>query len=175
MICYCLFCDTVRCGTIAKELERHFPLKAISPKMIQHTWSKGNMIDREQDLLPGYIFLYTEEPWEKVGTLWRLKGIHRILGEREDGYALQGTDERFALALLKLGGTLGKTPVYEVGQRIHLADEAFAGVEAKILKVNHRNHRLQIELPFADTLVKTWVEYEMIERDLSAELEESLT
>ena len=83
MYCYCLFCETGKCDYVARAAMQAFPCRAISPKQIQHTWSKGNMIDREQDLLPGYIFLYTEEPWEEVGTLWRLKGIHRILGEAE--------------------------------------------------------------------------------------------
>ena len=38
----------------------------------------------------------------------------------------------------------------------------FEGVETKILKVNRRNMRMQIEIPFAGRPVRTWVEYEVV-------------
>ena len=40
---------------------------------------------------------------------------------------------------------------------------AFSGVTARILKVERRLSRMQIEIPFARQLVKTWVEYEIVE------------
>ncbi len=170
MYSYCLFCETQKCRALARELRRACGFPVIAPRTVQHTWSCGAMTDREHDLLPGYLFLYTEARIEDVRTLRSFSGVLRILGEKDDGYALKGRDEQFALALLSLGGVVGKTRVYEEGQMIRLADDAFQGVEAKILKVNHRNQRLQIELPFAGTLVKTWVEYEMVKTDIREEL-----
>ncbi len=173
MYSYCLFCETLKCSPLKRKIEQFSDCRVIQPKVVQHTWSGGRMIDRENDLLPGYLFLYSEDRLEEFYPLRRLDGVLRILGNRDDGYALSGSDERFAMTLLSLDGVIGKTPVYEEGQRIHLADRAFSAIEAKILKVNHRNKRLQIELPFADTLVKTWIEYEMVETDVSAELNAS--
>ncbi len=173
MYSYCLFCETMKCASLKRKIEQFSDCHVIQPKVVQHTWSGGQMIDRENDLLPGYLFLYSEERLEEFYPLRRLDGVLRILGNRDDGYALNGADRQFALVLLSLGGVIGKTPVYEEGQTIRLADRAFAGIEVKILKVNHRNKRLQIELPFADTLVKTWIEYEMVETDVSAELNAS--
>ena len=173
MYSYCLFCETQKCQALARELKRVFDYTVIAPKTVQHTWSAGSMTDREHDLLPGYLFLYTEARIEDVRPLHSFSGVLRILGEKDDGYVLKGHDEQFALALLSLGGVVGKTRVYEEGQMIRLADDAFRGIEAKILKVNHRNKRLQVELPFAGTLVKTWVEYEMITTDCYEEVTQS--
>ena len=173
MYSYCLFCETLKCVSIKRKIEQFSDSRVIQPKVVQHTWSGGRLLDRENDLLPGYLFLYSKKRLEEFYPFRRLDGVLRILGNRENGYALSGSDEHFALTLLSLDGVIGKTPVYEEGQRIHLADRAFAGIEAKILKVNRRNKRLQIELPFADALVKTWIEYEMVETDVSAELKAS--
>ena len=171
MYSYCLFCETQKCRALARELQRVFGYTVIAPRTVQHTWSAGAMTDREHDLLPGYLFLYTEDLIEDLRPLRRFSGVLRILGEKDDGYLLKGRDEQFALALLSLGGVVGKTRVYKEGQKIKLADDAFQGIEAKILKASHRNRRLQIELPFAGMLVKTWVEYEMVKTDIREELD----
>ena len=65
--------------------------------------------------------------------------------------------------LLKKDGVIGKTKVYQEGQMIRICEGAYEGVETKILKVNRRNMRMQIEIPFASQKIKTWVEYEMVE------------
>ena len=46
---------------------------------------------------------------------------------------------------------------------IRIAGGAFEGVSARILKVERRLSRMQIEIPFARQQVKTWVEYEIVE------------
>ena len=68
------------------------------------------------------------------------------------------------MMLLDRGGVVGKTPVYQEGDRIRIRDGAFAGVEARILRVKPRYSRMEIELNFAHRPVRTWVEYEIIEK-----------
>lgn len=163
MFVYCLFCETEKCSVIAQTAEEHFQCRALSPKQIQHTWSKGKMIDRENDLLPGYIFLYCQEKPESPSIFRALNGVIRCLSDTSGCFELTGQDEQFALMLYQKDGIIGKTKVYQEGQRIHVCKGAFEGLEKKILKVNHRNHRILIEIPFAMRPVKTWVEYELVE------------
>ena len=61
MYVYCLFCETVKCRGIAEAITDRFHCRAISPKQIQHTRSKGRQMDIEHDLLPGYVFVYDPE------------------------------------------------------------------------------------------------------------------
>ena len=164
MIAYCLFCVTQKCRALAPEIARQTGLTVLYPQQVQHTWEKGKMVDRRSDLLPGYIFVFAPQPLETPRLVFkRFIGVLRILGKIEDDYILQEDDNLFAQSLLSMGGEIGRTKVYQEGQMIHLTDQAFGGANARILKVNRRNGRMQVEIPFAGTLVKTWVEYEMVE------------
>ena len=162
MYAYCLFCDTVKCDTVARTIMQKIPCRAFSPKQVQHTWAKGKMVDYVHDLLPGYVFVYMENEKLDIAVLRTFQGVIRCLSSMDKEFELTGTDEQFALMLLQKDGVIGKTKVYEEGQMIRICQGAFEGVETKILKVNRRNMRMQIEIPFAGRPVRTWVEYEIV-------------
>lgn len=170
MYTYCLFCETGKCGYVEKAVMQKMPCRAIYPKQVQHTWSKGKMVDIIHDLLPGYVFVYAEKEPLDIAWLRSVQGVIRCLSSQDRQYELTGSDEQFALMLLEKDGVIGKTKVYQEGQLIRICQGAFQGVETKILKVNRRNMRMQIEIPFASQNIKTWVEYEIVE---SAEKEET--
>lgn len=165
MFTYCLFCETVKCGFVAADAERTLNCRAIKPIQVQHTWRKengvGGYVDIEHDLLPGYVFLYAEEKLE-IRNIKALQGVIRVLETETGVYELTGADELFAAMLYHKDGVVGKTKVYQEGERIRIADKAYKGLETVILKVNKKNMRMLIEIPFAKTPVKTWVEYEMV-------------
>ena len=160
---YCLFCETIRCGYVARSIERVFGFRAISPKQVQHTWSEGRMVDIEHDLLPGYVFVYLEDGTLDISRLRSIQGVIRCLTASGSGYELSGSDEQFAMMLYHSGGIIGRTKVYREGQMIRICKGVFEGVETKILKVNRHKSRMQIELPFAHMLVRTWVQYEIVQ------------
>lgn len=163
MYVYCLFCETVKCRGIAEAITDRFHCRAISPKQIQHTRSKGRQIDIEHDLLPGYVFVYAEEGPLDVSSMRSIQGVLRCLCYGDQRYELTGNDEQFALMLLQKNGVIGKTKVYQEGQRIRICRGAYEGLETRILRVNSRNMRMQIEIPFANMYIKTWVEYEVVD------------
>ena len=162
MLVYCLFCETVKCNYVADKAEHEFCCTAISPKQIQHTWSKGKMVDIEHDLLPGYVFLYSENEPLDIGRIQAIKGVIRCLCSSDKEYELTGEDEKFALMLLHNNGIIGETKVYQEGQIIRICEGAFKGLETRIVKVNRQKKRMQIEIPFANTFVKTWVGFDII-------------
>lgn len=167
MFIYCLFCETEKCGFVAKYAMQTFDCTAISPKQVQHTWEKGKPIDRVHDLLPGYVFIYQQDEPLKVSSLRSIQGVIRCLCDSDKRYELSGSDERFALMLLSNNGVIGKTKVYQEGQRIRICQGAYEGVETKILKVNRQKGRMQIEIPFANMSIKTWVEFEIVTDELN--------
>ena len=163
MYIYCLFCATEKCAAIARTAMELFSCRALSPRQVQHTWSKGKMIDRENALLPGYVFLYFQEKVPSVSVFHSMNGVIRCLCDTSNQYELAGADAQFAMMLYHKNGVIGKTSVYREGQRIRVCQGAFEGLDTKILKVDHRNSRILIEIPFAMRRVKTWVEYEIVE------------
>lgn len=165
MYVYCLFCETDKCEYIYRAAGPLFGCTALYPKQVQHTWSRGEMRDLERSLLPGYVFLYFEEDYPEVWRFRKLHGVLRLIRGKGAPLFLQGRDEEFAMMLLRKGGRIGQTPVWEEGQRIRICEGAFAGVEAKVLKVDRRATRMQVEIPFAGRPVKTWLEYEIIKNE----------
>lgn len=163
MYTYCVFCDTQRCGEIARQAEIQLQCRAIRPKRERLKWVQHKPVREINDLLPGYIFLYTEEKIEDLSTLRRIRGVVRCLSDTEHQYVLQGSDEAFALMLLQNNGVIGRIPVYEEGQTIRITEGVFGGVEASILRVDRRQARMEIALPFDKSIVKTWIEFEMVE------------
>ena len=161
MYAYCLFCETQKCAYVARMAQRLWNCRALCPKQVQHVRVQGSFEDRVHDLMPGYVFLYAEEPIRNLMPL-HPSGVIRVLRYSDERMELAGEDERFALMLLEKDGVIGRTRVYQEGDRIRLTEGAFEGVEANILKVNRRNCRMQIELSFAGRPVRTWVEYEIV-------------
>ena len=164
---YCLFCETRKAGIVLRIAEDRFGCKGISPLQTQHTWSRGRMIDRERELLPGYLFLYFDEgiPAPDKSELSDLDGVIRCLHDTAGQCELTGRDAQFAMMLLDKGGRIGKTQVFREGQRIRIRDGMFEGLETRILKVDHRASRMQVEIPFANQMIRTWLEYELAEPD----------
>ena len=162
MYTYCLFCDTAKCHFVASIAEKAFPCRAIYPRTVQHRWIKRKPVDEEHPLTPGYVFLYSDEQLT-VRRVYAIQGVIKCLRDQDRRYELSGSDEAFALMLLENGGVIGKTQVYQEGQMICLRDGVYKGVQTRILKVDHRNMRMQIAIPFAGMQVKTWVEYEVVE------------
>ena len=120
------------------------------------------MVDIPRALLPGYVFLYSDEGEWELDRLKLIDGYIKCLSDFHGNFRLAGDDEQFALMLLSNGGVLGKTKVYEVDQIIQVCEGVYKGIKAQVLKVDRRNARMQIELPFAGRSVKTWVEYEIV-------------
>ena len=172
MFIYCLFCETTKCRYVAQIVTDLFHCRTIRPRQVQHTWARnGSTKDMVQDLLPGYVFVYSEEPLQG-DSLRSVRGVIRCLCNSSREYELTGQDEAFALLLLEKDGIIGKTRVFEEGQRIRICEGAFAGTGAEILKVEKRLSRMLIQIPFAQRLVKTWVEYEIVQAEEEASIQD---
>ena len=162
MICYCLFCNTTRCERVASLLSLEPGLRAISPKIVQRRWVQGVCRQETIHLLPGYVFVYAEQPLSTVDGLRAVDGVLRILGRQEEGYRLSGEDRRFAQMLLERDGVIGILRAYEVGDRIRLAVRSLPGYEGEILRVDRRKGRAQVLLRFDEKEIKLWVGFDLI-------------
>lgn len=161
MYTYCLYCEAGKSGYVAVALMAKLECQAIIPKQVQHTWDKGKMVNRIHNLLPGYLFLYNEEPLE-IFALLKTPGVIRCLRSGEGSYELQGTDEEFALFLLGKKGIIGKTQVTEKDGILEITPQSFRGADVNITKVDRRNTRMQIEIRFLRQMIRTWIEYEIV-------------
>lgn len=161
IVTYCLYCEAGKSGYVAVALKAKTGCQAIIPKQVQHTWDKGKMVNRIHNLLPGYLFLYSEEPLE-ISNCQRTQGVVRCLRDGEGAYELQGKDEEFALFLLEKKGIIGKTQVTEKDGILEIGPKSFGGANVMITKVDRRNTWMQIEIRFLRQIIRTWIEYEIV-------------
>ena len=162
MNAYCLFCNTVKCGLVAEVIRQKYAYEAFSPKIIHRKWVKGKCLEEVKDYLPGYVFVYSEQPITDFRELRIMEGVLRFLGQREDGFRLAGADLQFARMLYTCGGTIGIMKTYQEGERVRLASEALGGFEGEIIKLDRRKGRAQIQYDFDGRQIKVWVGYEML-------------
>ena len=163
---YCLFCDTTKTDYVVRAADQALHCLAISPKQIQHTYKSGKVIDRIHQLLPGYVFLYSEPPLTPT-SIYILPDIIRVMRNQEKTYELTGQDEAFAMMIREKSGVLGKTPVIEDDGYLTIKDGIFEGMNARILRVDRRYQRMNIEVPFNGDLIRTWLQYEIVEKKSS--------
>lgn len=173
MYAYCLFCETQRCRTVAYLLEhRGVADRAFSPQIIKRARVKGKNVDRPYDLLPGYVFLFSETPLKDFTPFRGITGIVRRIGDPQNGWALSDGDFDFARSLLRKDGTVGQLTVFKVGDEVRLDDPLFNGCAGKITRIDYRKQRARVDYHFAGMDCFTWIAVDMI-RDKEKEAKES--
>ena len=155
MHAYCYFCETQKCSTIAALISRTTKETCFYPGIIQRKWVKGICEEKRHDWLPGYIFLYTEEPLE---TQIRLPGIIRRLGDGE----LKNEDLAFAEMLYEHKGVMGTIQLVEIGQYCTVSDPMWQKMEGKVIKIDRGRKRCCVEFTFDNIKRTVWLGYELI-------------
>ena len=162
MVAYCLYCNTLKSEEVAAVIRQRFGIRVISPKIVQRKWVKGTPIEEVHNYLPGYLFLYMDAPELDTSALFRMGDVYRVLGERDQGYRLMGSDEAFAQMLADCDGTLGVLKAFKEGDRVKLVEGALGGVAVEIVKLDRRGRAL-VRFDFDGSTMNTWVAYDMID------------
>ena len=164
MYVYCLFCVTQRCAVIAKLMEIRGVYRAFSPRIIRKQRIKGENTEKQFDLLPGYVFIYSEERLTDYQLFSGINGIIRRVGQKEDGYELKGTDLDFAEKLLEKDGLVGSVRVCCIGDQVTLEDPLFNGCQGRVVRIDYRKERAKVEFVFDKNSCSTWISLEDVNR-----------
>lgn len=162
MYVYCLFCQTQKCRAVAFALEQRGIPRAFSPRIINRQRVKGKNLDVTYDLLPGYVFVYSDEKLESFDAFRGVVGIIRRLGGAESGYELTGTDYDFAMRLYRKDGLVGYVTVFKVGDEVRLDDPLFAGCQGRITHLDIKKQRARVDYQFANMSCHTWIACDLI-------------
>lgn len=157
MYVYCLFCMTQRCKVIAQLLEIRGVQRAFSPQIVRKQRVKGENVKKRFDLLPGYVFLYSEERLQDYSFFYGMDGVIRRVGRTETGYELAGSDLDFALKLLEKDGLVEGMKLYHSGDEVRLEDPLFSGCEGQIIKIDYRKERAKVAFVFDNAQREIWV------------------
>ena len=155
MHCYCLFCETQRCRTIARLIERVHGIRTISPIIMQREWKGDHYQEVPRNWLPGYIFLYSEE---ELIPYFDFIGIIRWVGKGE----LEGQDLAFAETLHQQGGVMGAIRLAEEGDRCVVKDPLWEKMQGTIVKLDRGRKRCCVAFEFDQQRRTVWVGYDLV-------------
>ncbi|MBR3334177.1 MAG: hypothetical protein IKG23_07810 [Clostridia bacterium] len=142
---------------IAKLMEIRGAERAFSPQIIRKQRKQGENVKKQFDLLPGYVFLYSEERLMDYRFFSGINGVIRRVGKTEAGYELSGTDLDFAMKLLEKDGTVGGMKTCRIGDEVKLEDPLFSGCEGKVTEIDYRKERAKVAFVFDNAKREIWV------------------
>ncbi len=157
MHAYCLYCRTQRCERIAQLLEIRGMHRAFSPQILQKKRVQGVNEKHYVDLLPGYVFVFSEDLLTDYSVFFGMDGVIRKVGQPDEWYELRGTDREFAFDLLEKDGLVGGTRIVKAGEAVSLEDPLFAKVQGVVTKVDYRKERARVDFVFRGNECHTWV------------------
>ena len=154
---YCLFCQTQRARRIAELLQAWEIGRAFTPRVICRHRVQGKTVERAYDLLPGYVFLFAEQPVTDFAERRKIDGVGRQVGRREDEYELAGPDRAFAMGLLEVDGTVNPMKLVHEGSSVRLMDPLFEHNQGRITNIEYKKQRARVEFTFDGERWITWV------------------
>ena len=113
---------------------------------------------------PGYVFLETEETREPIlREVAKEKEFLRFLPSNKEIEPLNEKDKHIVSTILSFGSTIGILPVtFDEGDKIVIQSGVFKGFSGRVVAVNKRNKRVNIELEFMNSAKIVGLTYEDI-------------
>ena len=166
----CLFCRTGHEMNVARQIEARNHGKAIFPRKVKPFRVNGVWEDRMDVLLPGYLFVYSEEEYP-VRELYTLEGVIRVLfyqKDNRDGW-LEGSDRAFAEWIWKEEGLIGKLEAVKEGSYVHIKDDALKAFRGKVVEINKGRRSAHVVLDLMGSSKSLWLGYELLEMEKEAD------
>lgn len=154
---YCLFCQTQRAKKIAELMENCGLHRAFTPQVVCRHRVQGEMKDQLYDLLPGYLFLFSETAVRDFSDFRWITGIGHQIGRREDRFELVGSDRTFAQQLYEVNGVVHPMKLVHEGETVKLLDPLFENNDGVITKIEYKKQRARVEFSFDNERWITWV------------------
>jgi len=145
---YCIFCKTGSEHRIAQQINKKDKrTKAIAPTRVLQQKRKGRWEQREQILIPGYIFLYTGDQLQPE-LITDIPALYKIL-EYESGLReLQGMDYEYSMWIYRHQGYITPSKVLTEGRNVKVVDGPLLDCTGTIVKLDKHKRRAWVEFEF---------------------------
>jgi len=159
---YAVFVQATKQHVVTKEMPNFFPCRAMNPILIKRKWTSGGYKEVKYSLMPGYIFLFSNERMEPA-RLWNLDGVLKVLQYDDGAYALTEDDERLARWLARYDGTIGISKAIREGSQIQVVEGPMKDSIGKVLKIDKRKQCAKVEFQFNDAAFYVWMNFDWVE------------
>ena len=159
----CAFCLTGSEESVARKIEKKRLGRVLIPRKVKPFRVNGQWVDRTELLMPGYLFVFSEEKYPFSG-LKAVDGIVRVLtyGDRDEEGFLTGWDLDFAAWLQKEDGLIGKLDAIQEGDFVRITDGALRDMQGRAVGMNRHRHMVNVEVTLFGAKRNVWLGYEVI-------------
>lgn len=160
----CLFCKSGMEKHLAQKLAIRCPqAEFIIPEKTRIRRKSHEAIEETVILFPGYIFMRTSADFDAYEAL-NIANVYRVLADSEKDWRLRGADCKLAESLFELGGRIGLSTAYYIGDRIRIVDGFLKEYQGEILRVNRRKKTAQVRLFIEEKEMLVWLGFELIDQ-----------
>ncbi|MHB1484068.1 MAG: transcription termination/antitermination NusG family protein [Saccharofermentanales bacterium] len=146
---YCIFCKSGSEQAVAKVINAfHEGMKAIAPQRIIHEKRRCKWEQHSLALLPGYVFLYTDNPMLDNYMQINITDMYKILQYETGLKELVHEDYEYAMWIYRNHGDISPSKVLADGDDIHVIDGPLLDCHGKILRIDKHKRRALVEFIF---------------------------
>jgi transcriptional antiterminator NusG len=160
----CLFCTVGKEKIVVDTVHKNDWGHAIFPKRVGFVRTKGQWIEVSKPLLPGYVFVYSDEEQPRYDELASVNHVVRVLRYEKGCDGLAGRDLEFADWVWRNDGSIGAMRALQIGDWIEITDSVFKQLHGTIVRMDRRKRTFLVSLGDEGAIRKIWLTYEVIEK-----------
>ena len=160
----CLFCNTSKETQVVHSIQENGWGRAIFPQRIKTVMKGGSWINIADPLLPGYVFVYSNEAEDQHAEYQSLESVIRVLTYGDRPETLKGRDLEFAGWLWDMQGKIGVMEAVQVNDRIEIIDGVFKKLHGTITKMDRRRRTIRVSLETEGAPKQIWLAYDVVEK-----------
>ena len=139
--------------------------RALVPRRIKKILVNKQWMETAVALLPGYVFVYSNEEKAKYQGFSGAKYILRTLTYADTQQdILEGRDREFADWLWSLDGQIGIMKALQVGEKVEVVDGVFRQLHGTITRMDRRRKVMRVGLDGNGIFKQIWLTYEIVGR-----------
>lgn len=160
----CLFCETGTETNVARVIHDSGWGDAIFAQRVRFLKKGKEWKQVNAPLLPGYVFMYTDQQ-DNLAIDWRrLPHLIRVLRYEDGNELLLGRDLEFADWLWCMNGQIGVVKTVQVGDHVEIVEGMFKELSGRVLHVNQRQRKVFVLLDTPSISIHTWLAFEQIDQ-----------
>ena len=138
--------------------------RGLAPRKVRIRHIRGEWVQDEAPMLPGYVFIREEEPipiWEYQ----QLQDVIRVLryDQEPEGY-MQARDMRFARTLFRAEGMVAPLQAVDEGDFIRITDGMLKDMNGTVLSVDRHKRQAKIRLELMVIPKVIYMSYVLLEK-----------
>lgn len=157
---YCVFCRTGAEAQLGSEIEaRCERVRALVATQEKHRTRQGTREVDRRTFLPGYLFLYSEEPLD-VERIQGMDDVYRVLGDIDGAIELRGSDLAFARWLWDNEGIIGISRVRFAGDGYEILSGPMRTFAEGIVRLDKHTKNALVRMDFMGRTSEMWLAFD---------------